>query len=535
MADQPNSQQPIEPGADDNTPDIAPSDGWQKPEIPPQPWHEPPVSEESSRPMIVEAWFPTENADEILAASMEEPAPKPPVVLPASVPEQAGSWFTPLDAQLESLLSEAADTIAETHEAKPLPQAPQDEADSAAETQPQVAAEARAAEGGGGSDDTPEESEPETPPATPSRPIFEGQAAAAAAMAAAAAARSQALAAAAGQAAGQPAVEQEAEQVEQDEAVPAAETPEEPAAQADQTAVAAATTAEGIAGETVLGAAAEVEAQAAEVGQAEQGEAVEGAQEAEALATAEVQEPGDSASSVDTAELPLEREAQAASDDQATPVDGAAPAVDEDPPPADATPAPRATRGLSPAEAAFLAEKRSSTSQQTPAFQYQYEEEVEASAAEDSQPLADVPPASTARQEPLAATQPPQPTPYEQVERKVSVLRERYQTGHLTRDQLQNELRNLMILDDDGHWWMLGLESNRWYFYDGRTWSPGVPPGYQEPVRGSAVKTDTGLQQVIDESTGPYVEREPIEIDEDGMPLPARVPQDDLGATLVSP
>ncbi|NDJ77409.1 MAG: hypothetical protein GYB65_14245, partial [Chloroflexi bacterium] len=33
----------------------------------------------------------------------------------------------------------------------------------------------------------------------------------------------------------------------------------------------------------------------------------------------------------------------------------------------------------------------------------------------------------------------------------------------------------------------------------------------------------------------PYVEREPIEIDEDGMPLPARVPQDDLGATLVSP
>ncbi|HMM25194.1 MAG TPA: transglycosylase domain-containing protein, partial [Pseudoxanthomonas mexicana] len=150
------------------------------------------------------------------------------------------------------------------------------------------------------------------------------------------------------------------------------------------------------------------------------------------------------------------------------------------------------------------------------------------------------PPAATGAAPAVEASDAPAgDDPFEQVERKVSALRERYEAGSLTRDELQAELRHLMILDDDGHWWMLGLESNRWYYYDGRDWVASTPPGHSV-VRGSAVRTETGLQQVVQDgplSVSADTSSPPtrIELDEDGMPLPRRVPMEDPGATMVSP
>ncbi len=130
---------------------------------------------------------------------------------------------------------------------------------------------------------------------------------------------------------------------------------------------------------------------------------------------------------------------------------------------------------------------------------------------------------------------------FERVEQRVKALRERYHAGELTREELQSELRSLMILDDSGRWWMLGLESDRWYFYDGHEWVASTPPGYEERVRGSAVRTETGVQEVaIDSAAGLAALASPAEdsdvaADEDSLPLPAKVPQEDPGATLVSP
>lgn len=163
-------------------------------------------------------------------------------------------------------------------------------------------------------------------------------------------------------------------------------------------------------------------------------------------------------------------------------------------------------------------------------------------------PVIEEPPRST-ESTPIPTDTPPEPSPavaadaaaqaelspFEQAERKINVLRQRYQAGYLTREELQKELRNLMILDDEGHWWMLGLESNRWYYYDGRDWIPGTPPGYDKMVRGSSVRTETSLQEVVTDGGEPARAIPSIELDEDDMPLPLHVPQEDLGATLVSP
>lgn len=143
----------------------------------------------------------------------------------------------------------------------------------------------------------------------------------------------------------------------------------------------------------------------------------------------------------------------------------------------------------------------------------------------------------SAEEAPAAESPAPEPSQFETVERKVDVLRRRYRSGTLTRDELQKELRSLMILDDEGHWWMLGMESNRWYYFDGRDWVPGTPPGHDQRVGGSIVPTETGLQQVVEHPPDDQQVTRGTAVgalDDEQAPLPRRVPQQDPNATLVS-
>src|SRR5690554_5354138 len=112
-------------------------------------------------------------------------------------------------------------------------------------------------------------------------------------------------------------------------------------------------------------------------------------------------------------------------------------AIAEPEAPADSTPVPQATPakpmpGLTEAEAAYAARQRS--------------REEQAIQPPDGEPTAEdlsrePGEAGAAEPEPEPAEAPTQPDPFEQVERKVSALRARYEAGSLTREELQNELR----------------------------------------------------------------------------------------------
>lgn len=160
-----------------------------------------------------------------------------------------------------------------------------------------------------------------------------------------------------------------------------------------------------------------------------------------------------------------------------------------------------------------------------------------------SQPVPSQPdPAAVAREAAAAR--------FREVEQSVGTLREQFRQGQITRNQLENELRRLMVLDDQGRWWTLGVDSNRWYRFDGREWIPDTPPqtGSQpvvsaaQGVRGNYVPTETNVQAPIPAaSVGAYGVTSPassnvpkIALDEYGMPLPQRVPEDDPQATMVN-
>lgn len=63
-----------------------------------------------------------------------------------------------------------------------------------------------------------------------------------------------------------------------------------------------------------------------------------------------------------------------------------------------------------------------------------------------------------------------------QVVQQAAILREQFAAGKLSQETLEKKLRDMMVQDADGTWWMVGTESSRWYRYDGKNWVPGTPP-----------------------------------------------------------
>ncbi|MEP6986236.1 MAG: hypothetical protein ABI970_11595, partial [Chloroflexota bacterium] len=87
----------------------------------------------------------------------------------------------------------------------------------------------------------------------------------------------------------------------------------------------------------------------------------------------------------------------------------------------------------------------------------------------DSGPIVTVAPTLTARQQELAQK-------FSDTETQVRALRTQYQSGQLTRDQLQEQLKRLMILDENNTWWMMGVETDTWYRFQNNEWVVATPP-----------------------------------------------------------
>jgi hypothetical protein len=66
---------------------------------------------------------------------------------------------------------------------------------------------------------------------------------------------------------------------------------------------------------------------------------------------------------------------------------------------------------------------------------------------------------------------------FAEVEREVAKLRQELAAGRLTEEQFKARLRELMVLDEHGGWWMVGYETGEWYRHDGTDWVRADPSG----------------------------------------------------------
>lgn len=178
--------------------------------------------------------------------------------------------------------------------------------------------------------------------------------------------------------------------------------------------------------------------------------------------------------------------------------------------------------------------------------------DVEAAPVSASQPAATPAPAAapglTPAQEALAKQ-------YHDAEARTRDLRRQYENGLISREDLQNELKKAMVLDENRVWWMLGVESEGWYRYENGQWVMGEPPvlAAERAAQSSRPITTNGGAAPAEGYSLPYLPdvprqptgSQPSEIDLDRTiptspvtgesytgPLPRNVPVIDSEATI---
>jgi hypothetical protein len=65
---------------------------------------------------------------------------------------------------------------------------------------------------------------------------------------------------------------------------------------------------------------------------------------------------------------------------------------------------------------------------------------------------------------------------YQRVEDEYYRLKGKYAAGRLTEEQFDQALKDLIIRDTEGRFWMVGADTGDWYVSDGGAWVKAQPP-----------------------------------------------------------
>ncbi len=107
---------------------------------------------------------------------------------------------------------------------------------------------------------------------------------------------------------------------------------------------------------------------------------------------------------------------------------------------------------------------------------------------------------------------------FQDTEEQARALYRMFQSGQITGDQLQAQLKSLMILDEANNWWMMGVQTDTWYKFDAASnqWTPATPPALaalrqQQQVPRQLTPTETADFRLGEVGSLPYLPSEPIE------------------------
>jgi len=135
------------------------------------------------------------------------------------------------------------------------------------------------------------------------------------------------------------------------------------------------------------------------------------------------------------------------------------------------------------------------------------------------------------------------------IEKKYLDLKNQLNHGEITSDKLKKALKKLMILDNEGNYWMIGGRTGKWYFHDGSDWKERNPfesedetnnnhfdsPSNQEPQQSPADQAEPIHQyETIDHSDAEDQQNTADNnIEEEQIEVPPQEPSDpDMNAAL---
>jgi hypothetical protein len=87
---------------------------------------------------------------------------------------------------------------------------------------------------------------------------------------------------------------------------------------------------------------------------------------------------------------------------------------------------------------------------------------------------------------------------FKNIELKYMELKAKLEKGEITSEQVKQQLKKMMILDEKGHYWMIGGKSGKWYTYDGTEWKEDDPFKTEPVSQEETPQTRFYPQQEID-------------------------------------
>ncbi len=81
---------------------------------------------------------------------------------------------------------------------------------------------------------------------------------------------------------------------------------------------------------------------------------------------------------------------------------------------------------------------------------------------------------------------------FKEAERRYAELKRQFDAGTISVDDFNAERQRLMVQDVEGHWWAKSPNNDEWNYYDGSSWVPSTPPGYQDVTPAGPAKLPAG-------------------------------------------
>jgi hypothetical protein len=91
---------------------------------------------------------------------------------------------------------------------------------------------------------------------------------------------------------------------------------------------------------------------------------------------------------------------------------------------------------------------------------------------------------------------------FQEADRRYVEIKRRGEAGELTQEEFDEQLKQLMVQDEDGRWWVKSPTTGEWHYHDGTAWVKDTPPGYEAPQDTSEDQPEIQQPQ-IDQSSPP--------------------------------
>jgi hypothetical protein len=107
---------------------------------------------------------------------------------------------------------------------------------------------------------------------------------------------------------------------------------------------------------------------------------------------------------------------------------------------------------------------------------------------------------------------------FREADRRYVELKRQLDSGSISEEEFGAQYQELTVEDDQGRLWVKSRETGEWQYRDGRSWTPGTPPGYR-PLHTPPAESTSGGRSQFEEGERSSLSRTPPA---GGVPTQAR-------------